>query len=238
MSKDNSNYFPLNEGLYDFYDLIDSESKSSTIDKIQNYYFEKIKKFGKESLTKKEMEIFQNATMGKLKAEDPVYKRDKVTGDIALDKNGKPIRIDQEVIPAGVPFVTTKGRNRQTTDTKKEVIIARCYWNVDDPTKAYYVYSDSQKSSENPYGLIIWKSISKNPAEKPLGTFIVPKGEAQMNPEELWANLNDKFDKGIILDKETYYKFLAFDDFYHSKKKIAGQQLILLYDYLHKYPKK
>lgn len=237
MSRDNSNWFPLNEGLYDFYEMIDPESKSSTIDKIQNYYFEKIKKHGKESLTKKEMEIFHNATVGKLKAEDPVYKRDKVTGDIALE-NGKPIRIDQEVIPAGVPFVTTKGKTKEKSETKKENVIARCYWNVDDPNRSYYVYSDTEKSAANPNGLIIWKSISKNPIEKPTGTFIVPKGEAQMKPEELWATLNDKFDKGIILDNETYYKFLAFDDFYHGKKKIAGGQLKVLYDYLSKYPKK
>jgi hypothetical protein len=183
------------------------------------------------------MEIFQNATQGKLKTDDPVYKRDKVTGDIALDKkSGKPIRINQEVIPAGVPFVTSKGKMRETPI--EEVINARCYWNVDDPIKAYYVYSDTSKTDANPNGLIIWKSISKNPAEKPLGTFIVPKDEAQMIPTELWENLNDKFDKGIILDKETYYKFISFDELYHGVKKLSIEQLKTLYNYLSKYPKK
>lgn len=235
MKNNDFRWFPLNEGLYDFYNIIDS-SKDSIMDKIQNYYFDKIKKHGKESLTKKELEILQSATMGKLKTETPVYRRNKVTGDIDLDKSGNPIRIDQEIVPPGVPFVTSKGKMADRSD--KPMIYARCYWNVDEPVKSYFVFSNKSKTPENPNGLIIWKTISKNVAEKPFGTFIVPKGEAQLSPEELWANLNDKFDKGVVLDKETYMKFIVFDDIYHNSKKANAAQLRELYDYLSRYPRK
>jgi len=240
MSKRNLNRYTLNEGIYDFYELYDPSPNSKTIDKIQNYYIDKVKKHGRDSLTKKEMEIFRDATNGKLKAEEPIYKRDKVTGDIEIGKNGKPIRIDLETIPPGIPFITTKGRNNGNVQTKS-VVNGRCYWNVDDKIKAFYIYG-GEVTAENPRGLIIWKSVSSKPVEKPLGAFIVPKGEAQLPPEELWKSLNNKYDKGIVLDKETYMKFLAFDDLYHNSKKALlpdkYTQLKALYDYLAKYPNK
>jgi hypothetical protein len=234
MSKKQPNRFSLNEGLYDFYELYDPSPNYHTIDKIQNYYLDKIKKFGKESLTKREMEIFKDATMGKLKSENPVYKKDKVTGDIELDAKGQPIRLDKEIIQVGVPFVTSKGRGI-SKETVRTSVNGRCYWDVDDNIKVFYVYG-GEITETNPEGLIIWKSVSKS--GKPMGSFIIPKGEALMSMENLWKNLNGKYDKGIILDKETYGKFLTFDELYHSGKVANIEQLQILYNYLRKYPQK
>ena len=81
----------INEGIYDFYDAYEG---SDTADKILNYYVDKIKKNGRGSLTRKEIEIFDNARKGKLTLDTPVYKRNKVTGDKEVDEMGNVIRID------------------------------------------------------------------------------------------------------------------------------------------------
>lgn len=219
----------LNEGVYDFYETFDSSNKIKTVDKILNYYVDKILKHGIDSLTDKEVEIFNNAKKGILNLDNPVYKRNKVTNDIEYDNKGKPIELNINKLIPGVPFVTSKGRGLK----KIEVVRGRCYWNLDENHKTFYVYGN-EITDINPQGLIIWKTISNS--GKDFGSFIIPKGLGYMTEIELWKNLNDKFDKGIILDKDTYMKFLEFDELYHDSKKMNIQKILELYKFLSKYP--
>lgn len=220
----------LNEGVYDFYDLYEPDSKSPTTDKIVDYYIDKIRKYGQNSLTSEEQRIFKDAQKGKLTLEKPVYKKDKVTGDIELDPvTNIPIRIDIETLTPGVPFITSKGKGAE----KKVIINGRCYWDIDENHKTFYVYG-GEISETNPQGLVVWKTVSSS--GKPLGAFIVPKGESNLTPADLWKNLNNKFDKGIILDKETYLTFLEFDKLFHTSRKENADRLDRLYNILKNYP--
>lgn len=220
----------LTEGVYDFYEAYEGVN---TADKILNYYVDKIRKNGKGSLTKKEVEVFDNARRGKLNLETPQYKRNKLTGDIERNAKGEAIRLDdtEKIIP-GVPFLTSKGRGL----VKKEIINARCYWNVDDPCKYYYAFIIANKSAENPSGLVIYKTHSKED-DKVLGSFIIPKSTLiGIDPEDLWNNVNDKYDKGIILDKNMFQTFVRFDDLFHNSKKESMPELLKIYEILKKYP--
>lgn len=221
----------INEGVYDFYEMYDTDKNNKTVDKIINYYLDKIVKYGNDSLTTKEYEIFNNAKKGILNLDNPVYKRNKVTNDIEYDNKGNPVRLNGDVLIPGVPFVTSKGRGKK----KMETISGRCYWNVGENFKTFYVYGNDI-TNDNPYGLVIWKTVSS--AGKEMGAFIVPKSLGNMSETELWKNLNNKFDKGIILDKETYLTFLEFDRLYHDSKKENLGKLVELYRELSTYPKK
>jgi hypothetical protein len=217
----------INEGAYDFYEIYDP-SEEKIQDKIINYYLDKINKDGQDSLTEKEMELFKNAQKGiRLNLETPIYKRNKVTNEIEYDPKGNPIRLDKEAPIPGIPFVTSKGKGNK----KKQTVNARCYWNVDEDHKMFYVYG-GEATDDNPNGLVIWKSYSVG---KEYGAFIVPKGEVNLMPEELWANRNNVFDKGIILDPDTYKKFLEFDKLYHISRKMNAERLNQLYRELRNY---
>ena len=203
--------------------LTDSKNWSS-------YYLYKIRKHGVDSLTKKEKQIFDEAKNGKTPFDKPVYQRNKLTGDIEIDEKGNPVKVDfSGVIIPGVPFLTSKGKGVE----KKSIINARCYWNNIDKVKYYYVYG-GPVSDTNSNGLIIWKTESKS--GNPLGAFIIPKSEATMNPVALWKNLNNKFDKGIILDQDTHDKFLEFYNLYKSSRKDNISKLMDLFNYLKNYP--
>lgn len=204
----------LNEGVYDFYKLNNQYGEDKTTDAIVNYYIDKIRKYGQDSLTQKEVEVFNQAKNGKLTLDNPVYKRHKTTGAIEYDK-GNPIRIDNQGPVPGVPFVTSKGKGVK----RKEVINGRVYWNVDDQHKAFYVFG--------PEGLIIWKTVSSS--GKDFGAFLIPKSEAGLRPEELWESLAKKFDKGFILKKEDFMKFLEFDKLYHESRKLNMDRISKLY---------
>jgi hypothetical protein len=217
----------ITEGAYDFYD---DQEGGNTLDKIINYYLDKIRKYGQDSLTNKEKEIFEDAKKGKLLLDRPIYKKDKVTGDIQMGPDGRPIRLDKDNLIPGVPFITSKGKGGK----KANIINGRCYWNIDDSCRYYYVYDKKSIDEENPNGLIIWKSVSKSGKE--YGAFIVPKTEANLEPDNLWKNLNKKFDKGVVLDKETYAKFLEFDNLYHTAKKANIEKIDDIVDALRKYP--
>lgn len=218
----------LNEGVYDFYEQQDG---SDTTDKIINYYIDKIRKSGAASLTKKELQIFNDAKRGKLTLDNPVYKRNKLTGDIETDTAGNAIRMDKDQIIPGVPFLTSKGRGIK----RKEVVNGRCYWNIDEDCKYYYVFSVGSITEENTSGLIIYKTESKGGGE--YGAFIVPKNDLKgCSPEDLWKKINDKYDKGVILDKETYLKFVNFDKLYHESRKANAVELKKLYTQLKNYP--
>lgn len=221
----------LNEGVYDYYIAYDPTDKSGTAEKIVNYYIDKIAKNGRDSLTKQEQEIFNNAKKGILSYDKPIYKRNKLTNDIELDNKGKPIRIDSDMVLPGVPFITSRGKGA----IKKEVINGRCYWNLDEEHKTFYVFG-GEITDTNQNGLVIWKTISTSGKE--FGAFLVPKSEASLNPEGLWKALDDKFDKGIILDKDTYTKFIEFDKLYHISKKQNLDKITELYNILRKYPSK
>ena len=88
--KNKDNIKPLNEAVYDFFDYYEPGEDMAA--KIVSYYLDKIKKYGRDSLTQKEMEIFTDANKGKTPLDNPVYQKNKVTGDIEYDK-GKPISI-------------------------------------------------------------------------------------------------------------------------------------------------
>lgn len=218
----------IKEGVYDFYDAYEGQN---TTDKIINYYIDKIRKNGKGSLTRREIEIFDNARKGNLNLENPVYKRNKLTGDIETDNKGDAIRLDKDRFFPGVPFLTSKGKGSK----KKETINARCYWNIDDPCKTYYAFIISRVNEENPTGLVVYKTHSKSGSA--LGTFIIPKADLKdAQAEELWKKVNDKYDKGIILDKDMYLKFVNFDDLYHKGKRDFAADLTKLYEELKNYP--
>jgi len=223
----------VNEGLYDFYDAYDKAAEGdTTIDNIINYYLDKITKYGQNSLTKKEKEIFEAAQRGKLPKDRPVYKKNKVTGDIELDPMGNPVRMDQDVLIPGLPFITSKGRGAK----KKETIKARCYWNVNDPCKMFYVYSTTVVDESNPNGLTIWKSESEG---KDYGSFMkLTASELKSRPEDLWVRLEKKYDKGAILDKEAYVKFVQFDQLYHDDKKANIKKIEEIVEFLKEYPPK
>jgi hypothetical protein len=218
----------LNEGVYDYYIAYDPTDKSSTADKIVNYYLDKIAKSGRDSLTKQEQEIFNDAKRGILSYDKPVYKRNKLTNDIEMDSKGKPIRIDSNTLLPGVPFITSRGKGA----IKKEIINGRCYWNIDENFKTFYVFGEISETNQN--GLTIWKTVSSSGKE--FGAFLVPKSEASLNPDGLWKVLDDKFDKGIILNKETYSQFIEFDQLYHLSKKQNLERITELYNILRKYP--
>ena len=225
------NKFKLNEGgIYDFYER---EEGKSLVDKILNYYIDKVRKHGMESITDKEKSIFKDAQKGELTMGQIIYARDKVTGDIEIDNTGSPVVINNpnEVFP-GVPFYTSKGKGEQ----KSTIIEARCYRDIDSSCRHYYVYSDDKITNENPYGLIIYKTESKD--NKPFGTFIVPKGDVLKNPKNLWDSLSSKFDKGTNLDEETLNLFLKFDSLYKSSRKNNAEFLAMAYETLKKYPDK
>jgi len=219
----------IKEGVYDFYDAYEGQD---TADKILNYYVDKIRKNGRDSLTREEINIFDNARKGKLTLENPVYKRNKLTGDIETDNSGNAIRLDKDKLYPGVPFVTSKGKGNK----KKETINGRCYWDVDDPCKVYYIFSTTKINEENPTGLMIYRTHSKV-GDKLFGTFIVPKSDIKnLQPDELWKIVNEKYDKGIILDKDMYLKFIKFDDLYHKSKKEFADELNKLFNDLKNYP--
>lgn len=230
MKKTRRPIFAINEGVYDFYNEYD-KSNDSTEEKILNYYIEKIRKFGLDSLTEEEKKLFEEAKRGKLTLDKPVYRRSKLTGDIEYDSSGKPIRLDKDNYVPGIPFVTSKGRGIK----REEIIEGRIYWNVDEDYKVYYVYG-GESDDNNPRGLVIWKTQSKDPT-KEFGAFIVPKKEINLTPEELWANLNNKYDKGVILNKEAYKNFIIFDKLYHDSRKQYYDKLIELVRYLKNYVK-
>ncbi len=212
---------PINEGVYDFYEAYDTDERTATSDKIINYYIDKIRKYGQNSLTKQEVEIFNDAKKGKLSLDKPVYKRNKVTGDHELDNFGIPIRLDKDTLIPGVPFLTSKGKGSK----KVQNINGRIYWDIGDDHKTYYVYGKDKE-------LIIWKTYSVG---KEFGGFIVPKGEAALSPDELWKSNNKKFDKGMILDKETYNMFITFDELWHESKKLHRDKLTDMYEKLKNY---
>lgn len=206
----------LNESIYDFYRLYDKAGNKKIVNKIIDYYLDKIVKYGEGSLTKNEKDLLNKAKINRLPEEKISYKRNKLTGDIELGSDGKPIKLDtdDDVVP-GIPFITSKGRGFK----KEDKLEARCYWDIDNNVKYYYVFSPLNINDKNAYGLIIWKTISNN--ERPLGAFIVPKNELDLPPNELWDRLNTKYDKGIILSKEMYNKFMLFYDLYKNDKKKA-----------------
>jgi len=221
----------INEGMYSFYE---KQYGDNLIDKILTYYVDKMRKYGKDCLTDKEKAIFDEAKMGKLSGNKPIYARDKVTGDIKIDDlTGRPVVIEQpDRVYPGVPFITQKGKG----GVKKVIINARCYWNVDEPCRYYYVYTDSKIDSENPYGITVYKTESKD--AKQYGSFLVPKSETTRKPEELWAWANDRYDKGVVLDKETLDLFVKFDTLYHTGRRENAAFLNEAYDKLKKYPRK
>lgn len=230
----------LNESMYDFYRLYDDKSgKKRLSDKIVDYYIDKIVKYGEDSLTDKEREIFNKAKINALPAEKIEYKRNKLTGDLELGNDGKPIRLSDidDVVP-GIPFITSKGRGIK----KENKIEARCYWNIDEPAKYYYVFSNEFVTNENPYGITIWKTKSTN-QDKVLGSFMVPKSELEMSPSELWDKMDVKFDRGIRLSKDMYDKFMTFENLYRNFKEgdedvnKKAQTIKILYDDLVNYPK-
>ena len=219
---------PINEGIYDFYEAYEP-GDSETTEKILNYYIDKIRKYGQNSLTKTEVQIFNDAKKGKLTLEKPVYKKNKITNEIEHDSKGEPIRLDKDIMIAGVPFITSKGKGGK----KEEILVGRCYWNVDEKHKTFYIYGGN-KSEQNPYGLVVWKTVSETGKE--FGAFVVPKADADMTQSELWKTLNKKYDKGVILDKETYAKFMEFDKLFHTSKKASIERITELYNELKIYP--
>ena len=219
------------EGVYDFYEAYDNTPKKTTTEKILDYYLDKILKYGENSLTSAETKIFNDAKRGKLSLEKPVYKIDKVTGDIENDNLGNPIRIDTDQIIPGVPFITAKGKGAK----KKEIIKGRCYWNVDEDFKTFFVYG-GEVTDTNPQGLVVWKTVSNKGSE--FGAFIIPKGEANITMEELWKNNAKKYDAYASLDKETYVKFLEFDDLFHKSKKENIKKITELCAELKRFPPK
>lgn len=197
----------LNEGIYSFYEKLKGKTLS---DKIMDYYLDKIRMYGNDSLTDVEKKIFKEAQNDNLTMDKVSYARDKTTGDIDYSKK---IEDPNKIFP-GVPFLTAKGRGEKI----KNVVNARCYWDDQNPScKYYYVFNDSKISQDNQYGLIIYKTESKD--GKPLGSFIVPKSESSKSPNELWEMLENKYDRGFILDQEILNLFLKFDDLYHRAKK-------------------
>ena len=219
----------LNEGVYDFYETL-GDGKFTT-DKIISYYIDKIRKDGKESLSAKEIEVFNDANRGELPLDKPVYKRNKLTNDIEMDR-GVPIRIDQERLIPGLPFLTSKGKGGQQKERKLD---ARCYWYIGDKCRNYYIYDPNKKEDENPNGLIVYKTESATGKE--FGTFMIPKkSEASKEIEELWSELNERYDKGIILNKEAYDKFMMFDNLYHASRKENAEKLRELLNYLKNFP--
>jgi len=228
--KNKFNYEKLNEGVYDFYNsLSDGEN---TVEKIINYYLYKINKFGKDSLTKAEMEIFNNANRGILNLDKVVYKKNKVTGDIEYI-NGKPVKLNSDQLYPGVPFITSKGLGKNLKEIVNQYKTGRCYWDVDDDFKIFYVYGGIT-SAENPNGLTIWKTVSAKGS--PLGAFIVPKADdLGLTPQKIWEKLNDKYDSGVVLDKNMYLIFLEFDNLYHSAKKDNIEKIQELFTYLKNY---
>lgn len=220
----------IKEGVYDFYEAYEGDG---TTDKICNYYVDKIRKYGIKSLTKKEEEIFNSAQKGKLTLDKPVYKRDKVTGDIAVDNiTGAPIRIDQEGFIPGVPFITSKGKGT----IRKDSIQARVYWNVGENFKMFYIFNKSKSNEDNPHGLTIWKSVKSE--DNVCGAFIKAKGGDKVAPKDLWKVLDNKYHKGIIMDKAMYDKFNEFDTLFHGDKKSSIERIMQLYNELKNVGKK
>lgn len=220
----------IKEGVYDFYNAYDG---NSTTDKICNYYVDKIRKYGMKSLTKKEEEVFDAAKKGKLTLDKPIYKRDKVTGDITVDNiTGQPVRIDKEGFIPGVPFLTSKGKGA----IRKNAINARIYWNMGEPFKMFYVFNKFKSNDENPHGLTIWKSVKSE--DNVYGAFIKAREGDRVPPDDLWKVLDNKYHKGIILDKEMFDKFNEFDNLFHNDKKASGEKIIQLYNELKNLGKK
>jgi hypothetical protein len=214
----------LNENVYEIYERESDKPKDRLPEKIINYYIEKIRRDGMESLTQKEKEIYNDARRGVVRYEDkPIYKRSKVTGEIEYDNKGNPIRTDKPLIIPGVPFLTPKGKGLK----RKEIINGRCYMNDGSENRNYYVFDKGGR-------LIKYKTISDS--GKPMGTFMgLLKKEDGVYPEQLWDILDQKFDSVILLDKTMYETFLSFDYLYHNQKKDEYQQLMLLYRELAKY---
>jgi hypothetical protein len=230
----NNEFRLIKESAYDFYNMNDGKNMA---EKILNYYLEKIRKYGQDSLTNAETEIFNDAKKGKVPVDKPIYKKNKVTGDIEIGPDGKPVRLDKDSLVPGVPFITAKGRGKK----KQQTIDGRCYWNINDPDspgKVYYVYDRMSIEETNPNGLIVWKSVAKS--GKSTGAFMnLTSSEANARPADLWNTLNKKYDKGAILDKETYIKFIEFDKLYHGQeKKMNSEKIDELVEFLKNYPKK
>ncbi len=226
-------YGTLNEGMYDFYEKQGKEEDELT-DKIVDYYLDKMRKYGKDSLTEIEARIFKDAQDGRLTMGKPVYAKDKVTGDILLDDFGNPVVIDEpnKVYP-GIPFLTSRGMG----EVKKEAPIAgRCYWNNGSTARSYYVFDKKAINSENPYGIIIYKTESKT--GKAFGSFMVPKNKELTPPADLWLKCEDDFDFGAVLTKEIYETFINFYNLYHTSKKENLEEITKLYDMLKKFPQK
>jgi len=222
----------IREGVYDFYDSQEGAKEDGTIDKILNYYIDKIMKYGQDSLTKKEQEILSDAKKGRMPLDRPIYKKNKLTGDIEIDSRGNAIRVNKDMVIPGVPFITSKGRGIK----KKETIDGRCYWNVDDPCRIFYVFSTANIDDENSTGLVIYKTISKSGYD--LGAFIKPRSELKdRQPADVWNIINDKYDKGIVLNKEMYLLFVKFDKLYHESRKNNIEELGKIYQVLRDYPK-
>lgn len=216
----------LNEGVYDFYDQY---SGKNTINKIINYYLDKISKYGKDSLSSKEKQIFDEANQGKMTLDKPIYKKNKLTGDIELDNQGKAIRIDLSQTIPGVPFITSKGKGMK----KKEVINARCYWDVGSDCKYYFVFNNGVVSAENPSGLIWFKTVSEG---KDFGSFMKLKSTyVGATPDELWKKIDNDYDKGCILDYDALNNFLTFYNLYKTSKRENIARITELYEFLRDY---
>lgn len=221
----------INEGAYDFYSKL--KGKNDT-EKIVDYYLDKISKFGINSLTSKEKEIFNLANAGDLK-DLTIYKRNRITGDIELDNLGNPVvdPASDNLIP-GLPFLTSKGKGVES----KYVIQARCYWNLDEEGKTYYVFFTIPKTEENPFGLVAYKTLSSS-GKSAMGIFLktIPNGDK--DPDDFWETLEKKYDKYVILDQNTLDIFKKFETEFHSDKKVKNiVELMPMYDVLKKFPAK
>jgi len=176
----------------------------------------------KRQLTDEEKKLLSDLSSGKkLEEEKPTLAKHK-TGGLLFDEEGDVITHGEEP-KAGEEFVTKKGKQSSLEVEHDDRTNARVYRANGSDERFYFVSSSD--------GWIVYRTGGKYEFGMFLSKDSKYYGEiASMNVDELWDDLNWKFDIGMELDKKTLDDFKYFMELYYEKdQKKYKEYLKVLY---------
>lgn len=189
----------------------------------------------KRKLTPEEHELLVSLSKGESLPEEEkeVLKMHKTGGGFLYDDEGNILtQKEEEEIKPGQEFTTIKGKTRSTGREEvkpEEFFDARVYRNKDNEERFIYVH---RTDDEGVHDWIIYRTDGGKEFGKILDTNLDKlKHYKSTTPEQLWKELDYRFDYGMVLDQDICEDIINFAELYKAGGKGGSRNIM---DRLHR----